>query len=36
MEFFWRRFRAVTDTVEDMDRILITDDSHVKRSSMCV
>ena len=28
--------RAVTDTDEDMDRILITDDSHVKRSSMCV
>ena len=27
---------AVTDTEEDMDRMLITDDSHVKRSSMCV
>ena len=30
------RLRAVTGTDEDMDRILITDDSHVKRSSMCV
>ena len=28
--------RAVTDTDEDMDRILITDDSHVRRRSMCV
>ena len=26
------RLRAVTDTDENMDRILITDDSHVKRS----
>ena len=26
------RSRAVTDTDEGMDRILITDDSHVKRS----
>ena len=26
------RLRAETDTDEDMDRILITDDSHVKRS----
>ena len=25
----------MTDTDEDMDRILITDDSHVKRSSVC-
>ena len=30
------RSRAVTDTDEDMDRILMTDDSHVKRSSVCV
>ena len=28
----WRGSRAVTDTEEDTDRILITDDSHVKRS----